>query len=197
MGSIDWGDAPTWIAGVFAAAAAYYARGTLRSQQKQIREQREFIAEQSATLALERAELSAAAEERKWAQARQVRMRIWTARRVQRTWVRAREGYERWDVEVENGSSEPVRAVKVRFGASYTASEAYDLAHEDLPGGGRLGAPVPLIGPGRTFLFVSPNWPETTVDNNRPHVYFTDDAGLRWHLNEHGQLTERPQGEPE
>ncbi|MGY3682981.1 hypothetical protein [Streptomyces sp. TE33382] len=47
MSGIDWGDAPTWIAGGFAAVAAFYARGTLKSQQNQIAEQREFIAERS------------------------------------------------------------------------------------------------------------------------------------------------------
>ncbi|MFE0651354.1 hypothetical protein ACFVZH_22475 [Streptomyces sp. NPDC059534] len=67
--NINWGDAPTWVAGAFAAAAAYYTRGMLKSQRQQIDEQRQFIEEQSANLALERAELRAQAEDRRIAQA--------------------------------------------------------------------------------------------------------------------------------
>ncbi|MGA5198153.1 hypothetical protein [Streptomyces exfoliatus] len=68
--SIDWGDAPTWVAGAFAAATAYYTRGMLKSQRQQIEEQRDFIREQSAHLTLERRALMAQAEERRYAQAR-------------------------------------------------------------------------------------------------------------------------------
>jgi len=74
MSSIDGGDAPTWLGTLFAAAAATAAIWTIASQRQQIAEQRQFIGEQSATMALERAELQAAGEERRWAQARLVRL---------------------------------------------------------------------------------------------------------------------------
>ncbi|MFI5685888.1 hypothetical protein [Streptomyces sp. NPDC051636] len=74
MSVINWGDVPTWLGTLFAAAAAGAAVWTMKSQRDQIREQRVFIGEQSATMALERAELRAAAEDRRWAQARRVRM---------------------------------------------------------------------------------------------------------------------------
>ncbi|CAL9515302.1 hypothetical protein [Streptomyces sp. enrichment culture] len=195
MGGIDWGDAPTWIAGTFAAAAAYYARGTLKSQQKQIAEQRQFIAEQSATLALERAELRAAAEDRKWAQARQVAMH----HRKGASLV-AGEGTvvdDHWVVTVHNTSDAPVRGVEVRFGTAYLASEVYELAPTAVHNlgaqvGDRLGMPVHLLGPGRAARFLSQQWSEATVHNNRPVLFFTDDNGLRWQLDSYGKLEEAP-----
>ncbi|MFD8722365.1 hypothetical protein ACFV2H_31410 [Streptomyces sp. NPDC059629] len=72
MSAFDWGDAPTWAGAVFAAAAAGAAFWTLKSQRDQIAEQRALIADQAATLALERAALVDAAEDRKRAQAESV-----------------------------------------------------------------------------------------------------------------------------
>ncbi|WP_262705534.1 MULTISPECIES: hypothetical protein [Streptomyces] len=183
MGGIDWGDAPTWVAGAFAAAAAYYARGTLRSQQKQIREQREFIAEQSATMALERAELLAQAEERRTAQARRVSMKH------SLSWTNDAEGFggrnDHWKVRVINTSDEPIRDVLVRFGDTYDARDATTPGQRGW-GPGR----VHLIGPGREFTFRSQRMPEVLLENARPDLYFTDANGVRWQLDAHGELGE-------
>ncbi|MFD3521641.1 hypothetical protein [Streptomyces sp. NPDC058653] len=194
--NVDMGDVPTWVGAIFAAGAAGAAVWTLASQRKQIDEQRAFIGEQSATLALERAELHAAAEDRKWSQARQVRMTYRTAG-GQPDGGGGLSGYDHWRVSVENGSDAPLSNVLARFGSAYVASEAYDELERDLPGSGRQVVPVHRIGPHRTFVFVSPPWQETTVDNNRPHVFFTDDAGIRWHLDRYGSLTQHPEGEAE
>ncbi|MBP8532369.1 hypothetical protein [Streptomyces sp. MK37H] len=196
MGGIDWGDAPTWVAGAFAAAAAYYARGTLRSQQKQIQEQREFIAEQSATMALERAELSAAAEDRRTAQARQIRMRPQTDG-GRDDGGGGRVGYDHWRVHVDNGSDSPIHDIHMRFGTAYVAVSATEQEAARLPDAGRRPPRVHLIGPRRTVTFESQSGTEAFVDNNRPHVYFTDDVGVRWHLDQDGKLEEHLQGQPE
>lgn len=73
MSSIDWGDAPTWIGTVFAAAA--FTLATLLSQRRQIQDQQAFIGEQLLNLRAEREALAAAAGERRSAQARQVTLR--------------------------------------------------------------------------------------------------------------------------
>jgi hypothetical protein len=188
--SINWGDAPTWIAGIFAGAAAIYARGMLKSQQKQIAEQREFIAEQSANLALERAGLRAAAEERRSAQAKQVTMSHQTAggRPDEEGNV---DGYDHWVVNVRNASDAPIRQVRVRFGDVYVAVSAEELESLSLPDGGRRPATVDLLGPGRTLIFRSPRWQEVTVDNHPPKCFFTDADGVQWSRDRHGQLCER------
>ncbi|MDX2703959.1 hypothetical protein PV350_13965 [Streptomyces sp. PA03-6a] len=196
MGGIDWGDAPTWVGAAFAAGAAVAAFWTLASQRRQIREQQEFIAEQSATMSLERAELAALADERKWAQARQVRLTCRTAG-TQPDGMGGIVGYDHWVARVENASDAPLRDVKVRFGLAYVASGAVIEEVSDLPGGGRQTAPLDVLAAHRTARFESARWPEATVDNHRPHVYFTDDAGLRWHLDERGKLEQPAEGEQE
>lgn len=190
MGFINWGDAPTWIAGIFAGAAAVYARGMLRSQQRQIAEQREFIAEQSANLELERAELRAAAEERRCSQAKQVTVTYRTTG-GQPDGSGGSSGYNKWMVTVQNGSDAPLRQVRVRFGEAHTATGAVELESVHLPDRGRRPATVDLLGPGRSLSFLSPAWDETTVFNNRPTCLFTDADGAHWQLDHHGSVTER------
>jgi hypothetical protein len=176
---------------------------TLKSQRDQIGEQRAFIAqqsqfmaEQSANLTLERAELRAAAENRKWAQAQQVRMH-------DRTAGGGTDGQgvttddDHWDVTVTNHSDAPVHQVEVRFGTAYTAAEVYEWRPHWNPGGAaergdRLTSPVHLIGPNRGVRFRSQRWPSVTVHNNRATLYFTDNNGVRWMLDWHGQLAEAP-----
>lgn len=186
MGLVDWidlGDAPTWLGAVFAAGAAWAAYKTLKSQQKQIEEQRKFIEEQSRNLALERAELLAVAEDRRRAQA--ARIRLEPHKSGGETDAEGNVvGYDHWFVVFRNDSDAPVRDVLMRFGASYNAARATDFDAEPLP------VPVPLLGAERVALFYSSHWPEASVDNHRPHVYFTDEAGVRWHLDEHGALEE-------
>lgn len=147
-----------------------------------------FIGEQSATLSLERAELRAAAEDRKWAQAKRVTMTYRTGGFIDRDRDGNAIGYDRWVVEVTNGSDDVVTDVLVRFGDTYNAVSAVDVGDRRLPDQGRRGVPVDVIGPGRQVVFESPRWNETTVDNNRPVAWFTDAAGVTWVLGRDGVL---------
>ncbi|MFF3247364.1 hypothetical protein ACFYWY_27410 [Streptomyces sp. NPDC002870] len=174
MAPIDMGDAPTWIAGGFAAIAAYCAWGTLKSQRQQIGEQQQFIAEQSATLALERSELRAVAESRRRAQAELVEI---TRSPVLRVW---------------NGSGAPLRDVQMMFGTQAADSGA-EIFFAPGMNFGRTGdrqvTPVPVLGAGRTFSFSATPEP---VRGELRRLLFTDDAGVRWSLDEHGALEEIP-----
>lgn len=107
MTGIDWGDAPTWIAGGFAAVAAFYTRSTLKSQQSQIAEQREFIAQQSANLALERQALTADLADRRSSQARQVRLSEQAHGAELNDETGQLENANQWFVTVVNGSDAP------------------------------------------------------------------------------------------
>lgn len=192
---MNWGDAPTWLAAVFAGGAALFAYQTIRSQREQIGEQRQFIAEQSATLELERAELRAAAEDRKWAQARQLRMHHHKAISRHIDGIAGEEDH--WIVTILNTSDAPVHGIEVRFGTAYVAVEVYELAPSATHNlgaqlGDRLAAPVHLLGPGRAVRFKSQLWPASTLHNNRPSVTFTDDSGVRWTLDSYGKLEETP-----
>lgn len=188
---IDWGDVPTWLGASFAALAAGAAVWTLKSQRDQIGEQRDFIAEQSATLSLEREALRAAAEDRKWAQARQVRMAFHEAgdrADSEGNWV---EG-DHWVVTVVNTSEAPVHDVDVRFGEASRPADVYEALRrsQGWSPGERLVAPVHLLGPGRAAQFSSQTGSASWIHNNRPSAYFRDDSGLRWSLDSHGKLEE-------
>ncbi|MFJ7100172.1 hypothetical protein [Streptomyces albogriseolus] len=199
MSVTDWGDVPTWLGAVFAAGAAGAAVWTLASQRRQIGEQRGFIAEQTALMAaqrqnleLERAELRAAAEARRMGQARRVRM-------VFHPWGGSGEdrygnatGYDRWRVEVENGSGDAIHDVTVRFGDAYVAASATENEGVHHPDRGRRPVPVPLIASGHVVVFESPSLSEVTVDNNRPALLFTDGGGVRWRRDSYGKLEEAP-----
>ncbi|WP_328439358.1 hypothetical protein OHA71_23760 [Streptomyces sp. NBC_00444] len=201
---MDAGDLATWVGSTFAAIAAGATLWTLKSQRDQIGEQRTFIGEQrmfmveqSATLALEREELRAVAEDRRWAQARQIRM-------YQRQVGARLDGAgqqvtpnDHWAVTVQNGSDAPVHQLEVRFGTAHLAAEVYEWpafepAQLRATVGDRLVMPVFLLGPRRALRFASQAWPETTVHNNRPTLFFTDDNGVRWSLDSQGKLEEVP-----
>ncbi|MGW0795170.1 hypothetical protein [Streptomyces sp. NPDC002692] len=182
---MDSGDLATWVGSSFAAIAAGATLLTLKSQRDQIGEQRQFIGEQSATMALERAELAAAAEDRRRAQARQVRM---TQTLEEGTDVT--DGVH-WDVIVHNGSDAPVHDLMVRFGSAYTADSVHEL-HSRGVRGERWIVPLPLLGSDRRAWFTSQAWSRTTAHNNRPTLEFTDDNGLRWTLDSYGKPAEAP-----
>ncbi|MDX2616132.1 hypothetical protein [Streptomyces stelliscabiei] len=197
MSGIDWGDAPTWLGACFAAAAAAAAVWTLASQRRQITEQREFIGEQSATLALERAALSAAAEDRKWAQARQVVMhheQHGLGFTIFDEGVPGTGPY--WIVTVRNSSDAPIRQLKMMFGTAYIATEVYEEAVTATQSDERRTHPLALLGPNRQARFCSPRWSEERVQNNRPQLTFTDDDGHRWNLDSFGSLSEAPAAPP-
>ncbi|MFE1329744.1 hypothetical protein [Streptomyces microflavus] len=189
MSSVDWGDAPTWIAAVFAGGAALFAGLTIRSQRQQIAEQRAFIGEQSQNLQLERALLRAQADDRRHEQARALRVRARTS------WTNlSDEGDagpdDHWLVTVQNGSDEPITDVWVRFGDTYTARDATQMNESGRSVGTPRGVPLSLIGPRRGFRFTSSALPEATLANMRPSVLFRDAAGVRWRLDDEGALQE-------
>lgn len=196
----EWlGDVPTWIGAGGAIGAAWFAFQTITSQRQQIGEQQAFIAEQTAfmdeqrqNLELERVELRVQAKERRVAQARQVLMTFKTAGESGSDAYNSPTGYSRWEVEVHNGSNEPVHDVIVRFGDTYDAASARDVEGHRHPDRGLRPVPVALIPAGHTVVFTSSNWSEATVDNNRPALMFTDDGGRRWRRDSYGELEEAP-----
>jgi hypothetical protein len=204
MGPADLGDVPTWIGAGGAIGAAWFAYQTITSQRQQIGEQQEFIAEQTAFIAdqrqnleLERAELRAAAEERRWAQARQIRMHQRMAGFQDDGMGGLTNEPDHWAVTVQNHSDAPVHQLEVRFGTAYTASDAWEWpafepSQRGASVGDRLALPVYLVGPRRAVRFASQSWPPATVHNNRPTVFFTDDSGARWSLDSYGKLEEAP-----
>lgn len=209
MGPLDWGDVPTavgsfftGVGAVFAGGAAWFAYQTIKSQRQQIDEQRAFISEQTQfmndqreNLLLERAELQSHAEERRVAQARNVKM-LPEAHGSSGTDAYGNEtGFDSWHVLVLNGSSEPITDVMVRFGDTYNAASAR-IVHTRHPDTGARPVPVHLIPDGGEVSFYSPRWSETTVENNRPALLFTDAAGTRWRRDFHGKLEEVPAGVP-
>lgn len=209
MNVINWGDVPTWLGAVFAAAAAGAAVWTLASQRNQINEQRIFIAEQraligeqTATMEMERAELRAAAEDRRVAQARRVRM---VARKAGATTdeqgAAVPDNY--WVVEVRNDSDASLRDVEVRFGSAYNSAESYEWWPEQPRPEDRRGRSlmqlVELVGPGRIVRFLSQRYSPATVHNHPPVLFFSDENGARWALDARGDLqptTQQPGNPP-
>ncbi|MEU6535524.1 hypothetical protein [Streptomyces sp. NPDC047000] len=177
-----------------------FAYQTIRSQREQIGEQQEFIAEQTRfmdeqrqNLEMERVELHAAAEDRRWAQARRVRMNHVKAGGSTDDEDETTP-HDHWRVAVINESDAPIHQVEVRFNTVYLAAEVYEWnAHRlDLTSspGERTMAPLSLLGAGRALLFVSQQWPPASVHNNRPVLHFTDVNGLRWSLDTKADLQE-------
>ncbi|MGW4300411.1 hypothetical protein ACWEHT_11600 [Streptomyces sp. NPDC004646] len=165
-------------------------RAQLVEQQQFIGEQRELMAEQTATLQMQRAELETAAEARRTAQARRVRMNHEKLRG--RTGV-GDDSTATWHVAVMNDSEAPLHGVEVRFGTAYTAAEVFEW----FPGraaaqrqGEPRTIPVHLLGAQRAVAFRSQEWRSVTAHNNRPTLFFTDDLGARWSLDSYGKLEE-------
>ncbi|MBW8796363.1 MAG: hypothetical protein JF597_23025 [Streptomyces sp.] len=187
MSVIHWGDVPAWAGAIFAASAAGAAIWTLASQRAQLSEQQQFIgeqrklmAEQSATLALERAERLAVAKARRLEQARHIEAAKTTDRfaRMARLFI-------------TNRSSAPITDVHVKFGelAPGWVSEG-DSGYVDKDRGNERPHPLPTIGPSRTFCFAAYN--DVEVPGGLAVAAFTDDSGVRWQLDEHGNLEEMP-----
>ncbi|MFB7672926.1 hypothetical protein ACFC26_16110 [Kitasatospora purpeofusca] len=191
---IDWGDAPTWFGFAAAAVAAGFAgagfvklRQQVNDQQAFVVEQQTFIAaqrafmsEQSATLALERQELLAVAEDRSSAQARQVRM------------VVGREDGDGF-ARIFNHSGSPIRGAEVKFGPYVPEAFEVHPHNFELQVGSQHALPVAVIGPGRVFEFWLRNHSAAAVANNRPTLEFTDGQSVRWSLDEHGELRQAGQ----
>ncbi|WP_406241235.1 hypothetical protein [Streptomyces anulatus] len=188
MSGIDWGDAPTWIAGAFAAIAAFYARSTLKSQQNQIGEQRDFIAEQSANLQLERQALSADLEDRRSSQARQVRLKHIAHGAELNMDSGQMEGASQWFLTVVNGSDAPLHDLSVFF---------KDLPAAWVQSPGREGAqPLRILARAMEAEFQSPVFEPTDLSGARGVVTFKDDQGVSWRLRADEQLEEVTDPEP-
>ncbi|MCX4622799.1 hypothetical protein ACF09G_13080 [Streptomyces albogriseolus] len=202
MSVIDWGDVPTWLGAVFAAGAAGAAVWTLASQRRQISEQQQFIAEQTAFMAeqrqnlvLERAELEAALEERRREQAGQVRFEVSTyALRDdiddEGNYVESEEYH--LHAHVRNESREPLHEVTVRLGEvdMPEAWEFKDITPRYGPTMMRVGedlVPPLLIAAETNITFRAGPFRGELAD--RPVLLFTDNDGLRWQLDEHGDLS--------
>ncbi|MEW2451211.1 hypothetical protein AB0896_27260 [Streptomyces parvulus] len=173
----------------FAAIAAGATLWTLKSQRDQIGEQRRFIGEQSRTLALERAELRAVAEDRRVSQARQVSM--------QQHRSSDGAGGEYWLVQVINGSDAPIHDLNVRFGDTYLPTETREvteIATNVLQSMIRdtWVHPLALLGAGRAVRFQSQAFRPQVAHNSRPSLKFRDDNGLHWALDVLGKLLEVP-----
>jgi hypothetical protein len=202
MGVADWGDVPTWIGATGALGAAWFAYQTITSQRQQIGEQQAFIAEQSRfmdeqrqNLELERAELRAVAEDRRWAQARQIRMKHDEAGGITDS-EGNQLGPDHWVVNVTNASDAPVGGLDVHFGSAYRAARVYEQPPGVRGVWGDNGEPRPrplhLLGPGRTARFLSQRGTSAMVHNNRPTLFFTDNDDVRWSLDSYGKLEEVP-----
>ncbi|MDX2807407.1 hypothetical protein [Streptomyces scabiei] len=201
MGPADWGDVPTWIGGAGAFAAGWFAYQTIRSQRQQIGEQRAFIAEQTRfmndqrqNLELERAELRAVAEDRRWTHAKHILVQ------AKNTYVTLNgEPARKWRVTVVNSSDAPVTEIEVRFGTTHTAVSAYEwhVKPEQVGArqiGERLTLPLPVLGPGTAMRAFSESWQDDTAILNRPTLFFTDSDSVRWSLDSYGKLTEASDG---
>lgn len=179
MSVIDWGDAPTWAGTVFAAAAAAAAIWTLKSQRDQIDEQRDFIAEQraliadqSATLTLERAALVDAAEDRRRAQAESV------------TWEE-----NGWFEILGNYSNAPITNVRLEHPSEPLEVGTVFDGNASLTGIGidPIEMPYAVLGIGKRLGCERPQGSDETI-----FATFTDNAGVRWRLDENGKLDEIP-----
>ncbi|MEU9861314.1 hypothetical protein AB0D99_10580 [Streptomyces sp. NPDC047971] len=188
MSDIDWGDAPTWIAALFAGGAAWFAGRTLGSQRKQIKEQREFIREQSENLQLERNELRAQADDRKRQQAASVEM----TPRLEQTRPTADSPWNgTWIVKVVNMSPEPVHEVSVQFEDPDLVVRFY--TDPDFRRGTPAVPPVEVVrGDGGSIWFQSSSTLASDMEARLPILFFTDNAGVRWRRDVHGDLAEAP-----
>lgn len=179
MGDIGPGDWPTWVGAVFAAIAAGATLWTLKSQRKQIDEQRAFIGEQAANLRLERAELMAAAQVRREEQARAVTL-----------------APTRQYASIRNNSNDPIREVACTDGGAplervfVTVDTANPNHSAEMLAAiiqGSANAPAPIVGVGCGASF-----PRDQENQGQLSFTFTDAAGIRWERDELGGLTEVP-----
>ncbi|WP_037658767.1 hypothetical protein [Streptomyces griseofuscus] len=182
MSAINWGDVPTWLGTIFAAAAAGAAVWTLKSQRDQIGEQRSFIAEQSANLQLERQQLMAELHDRRSTQARRVRL-IRTAGGAELDPETGQlAGADHWTVIVRNDSDAPVYDLTMTF----AGEPARWVETNERTGGGA----VAVLGRGQQAVFTSPFFVDTLLMRARPVTRFRDAEGVWWQLLHDEQLTE-------
>ncbi|WP_141746959.1 hypothetical protein [Streptomyces agglomeratus] len=186
---IDWGDVPTWLGGTFAAIAAYGAVATMRSQRRQIEEQRQFLRAQTALLSLDH-------RQRTQAQALKVSLEARTNKDLGKRW---------WTAYVDNWSDAPISDVQLSFGVA--APESAGTRHGGAAGGALelswflkrprsvdLDAHISIGARGRVWFF-SVSWREHQQPGLAPILEFTDTNNLRWRLDHYGDLTELGSGD--
>ncbi|WP_432110798.1 hypothetical protein [Streptomyces sp. YPW6] len=190
---IDWGDAPTWAGAAFAAAAAYGALMTMRSQRAQIREQRDFIADQRKVLNLQEQELTDGARARQLEQARQVSLDADIVRVVDTVGSARRQvdiGW-RWVTCVKNASNAPIYGVRVQVGDDLHEA-AWPAVSRQRPDGPEQSGAADVIKAGALWCFRSPVYEsEFGGGTVRPVALFRDESHREWHLDEHGSLSHR------
>ncbi|OKH91483.1 hypothetical protein AB852_28410 [Streptomyces uncialis] len=170
---MDLGDVPTWFGVAFAGAAAIAAVLTMRNQQTQLKEQRKFIEVQTENLSLERVELLAAVEDRREAQARQIRVTV-------------SDAY----VSATNGSNAPIHDVRCSVGGA-AALRAVVTAPDESTSLRMQAAEVmrtstsslEVVGSGQVARFQRPGAGVGSVQ-----VTFTDAHGYVWVRGELGSL---------
>lgn len=168
----DWGDIPTWLGLAAAAVAGFVALRQLRQQQDEIAKAAEEAAER--------------AEERLRQQAEDVDVQV-------------RAGSTEVVVDVNNNSRRPIRNVTCRIqsrvdDASLVRVRVY---YPPWPIGGR----IPVTESGTEARVVRAKW-MTAFSASTPRtadvlavVWFTDDAGLRWQLDEDMHLVRAAEGD--
>ncbi|WP_406191823.1 hypothetical protein OG331_47450 [Streptomyces sp. NBC_01017] len=173
---MDSGDLATWVGSSFAAIAAGATLWTLKSQRDQIGEQRQFIAEQSATLALERQELLASAQDRREDQARKIELEV-TPSYVK---VRNRSDDPLAEVHCLEDGQPPVRAASAR---AEGAEASLSMVLEQLQG--QEQHHLDTLGVGRIGWFQRRSDPSRT---GAVEIAFTDAAGVHWTKTHLGEL---------
>lgn len=195
--SIDWGDAPTWVAAVFAGGAAWFAGWTWTSQRKQlgllqeqveeqssfIAEQRQFMSEQAENLQLERIQLRSVNDVQRRKQAKTIRVD------AVHTWAGGGRDPEAefWEVIIRNGGTEPVYDLTVIY-------EGQSLNQSVRPYGGVAAEPgtppIRVLPAGEALRFKTDHHDRGTIGDAFPTAYFTDAQGVRWGIDRHGKLAE-------
>jgi hypothetical protein len=201
LADVNWGTAPNWTIAVFAGLATWAGFRTLRyhrrllaqqraqlnEQRTQLAEQRMFFEHQSAVLELQRAELHAAARDRKRIQARLVEVTSRTEEPSEE-WPEGLEGRRR-AASVTNASHEPIHHVVLRFGNGDESGQAAQVVQAY--GSSRTSEPpLVLLRPRRGATFFSTALADGEPVPGSAIVRFTDHNGVHWQLDEDGQLEE-------
>jgi hypothetical protein len=182
LGSIDWGDAPTWFGSVAGAAALGFTAFTVRQQTKQLRAQQELNEEQLKNLRLEQKALAAEVRDRHTAQARRVKFSLQTTPGQDFP-----DGPEScwYSAEVTNQSDEAVTDVTVDYDG-WEEPQAARLRPDHI----LMDQPC-VVGPGHVVAFASQSMHIDRLEEIYPTCTFKDAAGVRWILDTDGRLTEQ------
>ncbi|MFF8016385.1 hypothetical protein [Streptomyces sp. NPDC007929] len=181
LGSINWGDAPTWFGSVAGAAALGFTAFTVRQQTNQLRAQQELNKEQLEIFRLERKALAAEVRDRHTAQARGVKFSLQKSAGQDfpdgpdSAWYSA---------EVTNQSDEAITDVTVDYNG-WEEPQAARLSPDHI----LMDQPC-VMGPGHVVAFSSQPTHIDRLEHIHPTCQFKDAAGVSWTLDQDGRLTE-------